>query len=130
MVMRRPQNVSAEHYKKQLMAMDTRRNKVLHKLETMRTYVAATEDAMRLLLASTPEERPKLVDNILAMRTQTLDIINATDKTRRQAGAKRGRDGAAREQRAGAAAAAGGDLFGSESDEDHAPLREVMDDSD
>ena len=71
LIVDRANHVTAEHYKKQLMRMDTRRTNFMRKLETMRTYVAAAEDALRLFLASTPEERPALLTNILTMKSET-----------------------------------------------------------
>ena len=73
--------VTLENFKKQLMRCDTERTKLMKKAELIRTFMAASEDALRLALASVPAELKVLVGSAIEMKKtleRELDALNGT----------------------------------------------------
>ena len=60
--------LTLELFKRQLMRIDTERTKLVKKAELLRTFTAASEDALRLALASTPGELKVLVRSAIEMK--------------------------------------------------------------
>ncbi len=81
--------LTLELFKRQLMRIDTERTKLVKKAELLRTFTAASEDALRLALASTPGELKVLVRSAIEMKV-TLNREMA--EVNGGVGHKRGRD--------------------------------------
>jgi hypothetical protein len=84
-----------EDYVKQLMRIDTERTKTRKLIEMQTTFAAAAEDALRLLLASSPDERKELMKRLGELMEETAAVVDTVRRGKKRKPAPRAQAAAA-----------------------------------